>query len=131
MAILSKKDILAAVDIKTETVSVPEWGGEVLVQGMTGTQRDAFEASIVHLEGKKAAADLANIRAKLVALSVVDEEGDLLFDESDVEALGEKSAVALQRVFEVAQRLSGLTQADVEELAKNSGSALKGASTSG
>jgi hypothetical protein len=33
--------------------------------------------------------------------------------------LGEKSAAALQRVFEVGQRLSGLSDDDVEELAKN------------
>jgi hypothetical protein len=130
MAILSKKQILDAPDLKIETVPVPEWGGDVLVRGLTGEQRDTFEASIVHLEGKKAATDLANIRAKLVSASLVDEKGDLLFDERDVEALGRKSAVALQRIFEVAQRLSGLTQSDVEELAKNSGSALGGASTS-
>jgi hypothetical protein len=37
-----------------------------------------------------------------------------------VEALGKKSAAALNRVFEVAQRLSGITDDDVEELAKNS-----------
>ena len=31
MAILSKAVILAAVDLKTEDVAVPEWGGEVRV----------------------------------------------------------------------------------------------------
>ena len=131
MAYLSKKQILEAPDIKTEIVSAPEWGGEVPVRGLTGTGRDAFEASCVNIDGKKVVPDLTNIRAKLVSRCVVDADGELIFDESDVVALGEKSAVALQRLFEVAQRLSGLTKEDVEELAKNSGSALKGASTSG
>jgi hypothetical protein len=36
-----------------------------------------------------------------------------------VALLGEKSAAALQRVFEVGQRLSGLSDGDVEELAGN------------
>ena len=35
-----------------------------------------------------------------------------------IKALSEKSAAALQRVFEVAQRLSGITDDDVEELAE-------------
>jgi len=41
-----------------------------------------------------------------------------LFTDADVKALGMKSAVALQRVFDVAQRLSGITSDDVDELAK-------------
>jgi hypothetical protein len=66
--------------------------------------------------------NLKNIRAKLVALTVVDEEGNRIFSDSDASALGKKSAAALDRVFEVAQRLSGLRPEDVEELSKNFGS---------
>ena len=39
--------------------------------------------------------------------------------DADMEALGEKSAAALQRVFDVARRLSGMSESDVEELTKN------------
>ena len=41
-----------------------------------------------------------------------------MFTDKDVKALGEKSANALQRVFDVAQKLSGITPDDVEELAQ-------------
>jgi hypothetical protein len=34
--------------------------------------------------------------------------------------LGDKSAVALDRVFQVAQRLSGIGQEEIEETVKNS-----------
>jgi hypothetical protein len=51
---------------------------------------------------------------------MIDESGKRLFPDADVRELGKKSASALQRVFEVAQRLSGLSNADVEELTKNS-----------
>lgn len=123
MALLTKEAILAAPDLSTERVTVPEWGGDVLVRGLSGTERDAFEQDIVQLrrEGKKTVKDmdLHNVRAKLVARSIVDEKGARLFEDGEIEALGQKSALALQRVFEVAQRLSGLTDEDVEELAKN------------
>ena len=123
MALLTKEAILAAPDLSTERVTVPEWGGDVLVRGLSGTERDAFEQDIVQLrrEGKKTVTDtdLHNVRAKLVARSIVDEKGARLFEDGEIEALGRKAALALQRVFEVAQRLSGLTDEDVEELAKN------------
>jgi len=127
---LSRKDILDAVDLKTEEVQVPEWAGSVFVRGLNGLERDQFEALIVDFKASDknhTVMTLDNIRAKLVVLSVVDEEGELLFQADDIAALGLKSASALQRVFEVAQRLSGLTKEDVAELAKNSGSVPSGA----
>lgn len=119
MALLSKEAILQAQDLPTELVPVPEWGGEILVRGLTGAERDAFEQSIVEQRGKSTRINLRNLRAKLVAMTVVDEQGNRLFSDDEAEALGRKSAAALNRVFEVAQRLSGLRQEDVEELAGN------------
>lgn len=123
---LTREQILGAEDLETEVVDVPEWGGQVLVRGMTGTERDAFEASIVEMRGKQSRVDMRNIRAKLVAKSIVDEEGKLLFSDADVRALGQKSASALDRVFTAAQRVSGISDTDVEELAKNSESDQSG-----
>ena len=120
MAILSREAILAASDIQEEIVPVPEWGGEVIVRGLSGTQRDQFEASVVKQKGKSTELNLKNVRAKMIALSVVDEHGNRIFSERDVAALGAKSARALQRVWEKARELSGLSEEDVEELAKNS-----------
>lgn len=119
MALLSRDAILQAQDLPTERVEVPEWGGEVIVRGLTAAERDQFEQSIVEARGKDTRVNLRNIRAKLVALCVVDEEGKRLFKDEDAELLGRKSAVALNRIFEVAQRLSGLRPEDVEELAGN------------
>jgi hypothetical protein len=42
-----------------------------------------------------------------------------MFSDQDVTKLGKKSARALDRVFDVSQRLSGITKEDVEDLAKN------------
>lgn len=118
--ILTRDAILQAEDLPRELVEVPEWGGAVYVRSLTGTERDAFEFSIVEQRGRSAKMNLRNIRAKLVAVSVVDEDGNRLFTDSDVKVLGQKSAMVLDRLFAAAQRLSGLRNEDVEELAKNS-----------
>ena len=116
---LGREDILKAVDLDTELVEVPEWGGEVWVRGMTGSERDAFEASIIFPDRKSGEAgkvDMKDLRAKLCAKSMCNEEGKLIFSESDVKALSQKSAVALQRVFKVAQKLSGIGDDDLEDM---------------
>ena len=117
---LTKEQILSAQDFKTEEVEVEEWGGSVIIKSLTAKERDRFEASMIEGRGKDRKTNLENLRARLVAKTAVDEQGNLLFSEKDVDALGEKNAAAIDKVFAVAQRLSKLRPEDVEELTKNS-----------
>jgi len=119
---LTKAEILAQDDLKTEDVQVPEWGmAWVRVRTLNASERDHFEASTVVRNGKKTTTNFENIRARLCLLCMVDPEtGERLFQEEDTFPLGGKSAAALDRIFTVAQRLNGLRDEDVEELAKNS-----------
>lgn len=131
MSLLSRDAILGADDRKTEDVAVPEWGGSVRVRSLSGAERDAFESHVVSVrsDGSKSV-NLRNVRAKLVSLSVVDEAGERLFSDADVDALGDKSAAALERVFDVARHLSGLSEDDIEELAEGFTDAPSDGSTS-
>lgn len=112
---LTREQILAAQDLKTETVKVPEWGGEVIVRTMDGEGRDAFEALLMNNNKR----DLKNFRAKLLAQCLVDDKGNRLFTEADINALGKKNAGVLSRLADVANALNKLSEADVEELAGN------------
>ena len=114
--LLKKSDILNADDSTFELVNVPEWGGVVKVTVMSGFARDRFESSII---GKNGGINSVNIRAKLAAATIVDEDGNLMFDEKDITKLGTKSCAALDRIFSAAQRLNLITDKDVENLAKN------------
>jgi hypothetical protein len=118
MSVLTRDDILEAKDIKIELVPTPGWGGEVYVKGLNGAERDKFEGSLITLRGKDKQMNMTNIRAKLASMSICDEKGKRLFNENDVQALSQKSASELQRVFVVAQKLSGISDEDVEELAE-------------
>ncbi|MGB9780619.1 hypothetical protein [Caldanaerobacter sp.] len=119
MAYLNREQILQIQDLPTEDVEVPEWGGKVRVRGLTGAERDKFEASIVVRKGNRTEFNPENMRAKLVAMCVVDENGNRLFTDEDIKILGQKSATALDRIFQVAQKLSGLRPEDFEEMQKN------------
>ena len=130
MAHLGRDAILAAKSLRTEEVDVPEWGGTVLVRELSGRERDEWEASLAVQRGKTMVPDVANIRAKLAARTIVGDDGEPVFTQQDVAALGELSAAALDRVFDVASRLSGLNPEDVEAMTGNSGAAPGGGSSS-
>lgn len=127
MNILGREDILKARDITTQRVDVPEWGGTVIVRALTGKERDQYEDSLMKLRssGRKGRGpkvlepDLQGARARLVSLACIDEAGERLFTDADVAALAEKSAKALNRVFDVAAVMSGLSDDDLEELLGN------------
>ena len=60
-------------------------------------------ASLLGKDGR-----MENVRARLVSLTLCNEAGTRIFDDSEIVALGAKSARALDRVFSVAQRLNGI-----------------------
>lgn len=124
---LTADAILGARDLDLERVDMPEWGGYVYVRGLTGRERDDFEYSMIDRtparKGRRQQSTvevrMQNLRAGLVARCVVDSEGRRLFKDEQVAQLGEKSAAALDRLYDVASRLSGLRAEDVEELVED------------
>jgi hypothetical protein len=113
---LNKEQILSKSELKKQTVSVPEWGGEVCVSEMSGAARDQWEQSLQERDGKNR---LVSPRAKLVVATVVDEAGNRLFDDKDVEKVARLSANSLERICAVAQKLNRLLGEDLEDLRKN------------
>lgn len=130
------EQILAAQDIAYEAVDVPEWGVKVYVKGLTGTERDAYEASLRQmrptLDGKGLEPVLItdNMRAKMLVKCLVDEQGQRVFTDQQIAALGAKNGRVLDRLHDVAARLSGMDSAAVEDAEGNSDAAPSGSSTS-
>jgi hypothetical protein len=116
MALLPKHLLLGATVPPQETVSIPELGGEVIIRGMSGAERDAFEVSLVEGRGRKREVNLKNLRAKLVAYCCIDEHGARVFSNEEAEALGNMRVDVLNRMYSVAQRLSGISDQDADEL---------------
>jgi len=130
MSVLSRESILGATQLPQEKVYIPALGGHVFVRGMTGAERDAFEASLVVGRGKSRDVSTANIRAKLVARCLVTEQGERLFTDAEADALGAVRADVLTPIFSVAQRLSGVSDEDIDELGKRSEKASSDTSSS-
>ncbi len=132
MALLGKDQILEADDRKHQDIDIPEWGGTVRLMGLSGTERDAYEGSLVVLgsNGKVARHNLTDARAKLVAKCLVDDDGRRLFTDSEVKALGAKNGAVIDRLYDTAKALSGIGKEHVEAKAGNSGTGPSAGSTS-
>jgi hypothetical protein len=121
MALLGREEILAADDRKYETVECPEWGGEVRLKSISGTQRDAYEQSLIQSNGNDRKMNLRNARVKLIVLCAVDAEGRSLFSAEDVSALGRRNAAPIDRLFDTCKRLAGMGDDDVEKMTEDFG----------
>lgn len=111
---LGKQSILNVADAHVEALDVPEWKGRVWLRVMTGKERDAFDA-LATATGVR-----PNIRACFAVRVIANEKGDRVFTDSDVEKLGEKSSLALDRIWDAGMKLNAILAPDVEELAGNS-----------
>jgi hypothetical protein len=132
MSILNRDAILDAEDKNYEDVDVPEWGGTVRIAGMTGADRNSYQASMVVLSpnGTVQRLNMQDQLAKLISRCLIDESGERLFSDKDIKALSAKSGAVLDRLGDVAMRLSGLRKEDVEAAAGKSEKTLSTDSTS-
>jgi Phage tail assembly chaperone len=137
--LLNAGEILGVKDLKSEVVSVPEWGGDVKIRELSASDREWFQSQAfvdeeVTVNGKaeiRRKFNIVHLRAKLLARSIVDENDNPIFDDDEVKLLGAKSNAAIERLFVASQKLSGLDQTAVDDAAKNSVAAPNSGSNSG
>lgn len=112
---LTKADIIAADDLKIEVVPVPEWGGNVGIKALSLGQVDALRERAKTDEFKDQFGYL------MLAESLVDETGELLFSFNEIDLLKAKSVPAMKRCFDVANRLNEQTPKALVEAGNDSG----------
>jgi len=108
---LTREQILEAVDRIATPLKVPEWGDEpVYMTPMTTRERERYERKLNDAQPSE------TIRAEMAVLCVTDADGERLFERSDIGALLERSAPALERIFARGIRINLFTKEDVDAL---------------
>lgn len=108
--LLSAAEILAADDLQTERVSVPAWGGDVLVKGLSLAEHSRIKREASDEEGML---DEEKMQALILVTALVDEAGAPAFTHEQAEALAQKSVTACGVVMKAIARSSGLSEADL------------------
>lgn len=107
--ILTKDEILAAIAERGKTVAtvnVPAWGGDVCIRRMTAADIDHCGLA----EGRRD----ATVFARVIATSLTDEDGTILFGEEDALAMASIDMGTAATVFGECMRVNGLLDADLQ-----------------
>jgi hypothetical protein len=111
----------------TKEIDVPEWQMSIRIKELTGNERGRYEKSIMSIDRKtgNVVPELTHARARLVSMSLVDEHGKRMFDDTEESllTLGGLPSKGLDRIYEAAQELSGLSDVDADEAVENFSSA--------
>lgn len=110
--------ILGSDDLPREAVDVPwELSGEkVYVQALTAKQKDWYLAQAFQGD-KRVWGD--NVTAEFLVKVIVTEKGERIFTDEDAEKLGEKSSEVLDKLSEIALRLSGMNKEGAKKIAED------------
>src|ERR1035438_5325425 len=95
--------VLAADDLSTQEVQIPEWKESVWVRTMASGERGKWEAMCI---ANKDRFSETQWREQFLVIVACNEDGTSLFAESDVAALATKNAKAIDRIFEAGMKLN-------------------------
>jgi hypothetical protein len=128
-----KDQILSFDDRTKEPVDVPEWGSpKIFLRVISAAAREAVDDALTTVD-KDGTIRFNRIGAdaRLLVQCLVDEDGERIFTDADVDALGEKSSAVLARLAEKARELNsvGLDDEKVVEEGKDSGQDQSSSST--
>jgi hypothetical protein len=133
--VLTAQAILAAVDLEMEWVAIPEWAPRdadparrakhgVYVRAITAGERESLlQGNLTITRSGERKIDVPQFRVRLAAMAMVDEAGGRIFSNHQVEDLKRKTAKAIDRVADVAQRLGGIEDDATDETAAKNGDA--------
>ena len=99
-------------------VLLVDLGGDetITIMELMGSDRDEYE-HFVQTANKK---NWRGIRAKLAQLSIINGDGKLMFNPSELNVVGEMSATVLDRVFMAAMSFNMLEDVSLEKARKKS-----------
>lgn len=119
------RDELLKCKPPTEELYIEQLSQSVRIRGLTVGARGKYWKLLgvkTDESGKATASnlDLSAMEDLLIIESVVDDAGNPLFTDADVELIHGLDPVVIDEIVAVAKRLSGLTEESVEDVAKKS-----------
>src|SRR3546814_18605979 len=94
MALIGRQQIDEVVDLKTEDVDVPEWGGQVRLRELSSKERSLIEATTIGAKGQSIELRIEafkTLREKTVASALIAQDGKRPYQNKEFAQLGHKS----------------------------------------
>src|SRR5215475_12517218 len=107
---LDRETILGKKKLRREVLAIPEWDGEVIVRELRGDERAIYESGFSDIGAELTAPQQdrtkrwIDMRAKIVVLCTINDDGEHVFRESDIAEVNQLSGAALDRIFTAVMR---------------------------
>ncbi len=102
-------------------VDIPEFDLKLRCQSLTEREKSNYETAILSKNGRGITRDrLADANRRLFALCVVDDKGERLFQDNEIETIATLDALIVSRVASACEVHVGMKDGDIGELIKNS-----------
>jgi hypothetical protein len=96
-------------------------GKKCRIRNLSEREKTLFEHSILSPStGKVVGSKLDNMRARLIALCVVDAAGGRVLRDDDVRYLQDKDGAVMAKIYDECRKHCGFEEHDLEQLVKNS-----------
>ena len=120
MTILSAQEILDCDDMPTQLLAVPQWGGDVLIKGLSQEQAtDIRKQATIKVPGPTGELVDGLDQAKFEGLLFVASCAQPAFTADQAPLLRKKSAAAFGFVVEAISKLNGWTKAEQQAAEKS------------
>lgn len=119
MSLATREQLLGATKRRYRLVNVPDLG-EFRIQSLTERERSNYEASLLDRKGGVVKDRMLSSRRRLIALTLVDDVGNRLLGEADVDKLEDLDSGVTVLLWEAARDHCGFTDQDIEEAVGNS-----------
>lgn len=111
-----KDDILQADDLQREAVDVDAWGVTVYVQELPALDMQGWATRMDELQEEIISGEAdVDWRAELLVETLVDEDGERIFEDSDVPELSRKANTVLDELADASMRVNGFDPDEMEE----------------
>ena len=118
---IGREQVESAKDLLFEVVSVPEWGGDARMQEFSADGKAIFAewGQAIEDGDRKDVKAIVGFAARVVALSLSNDDSTLVYPDfaEGVAALLPKNPKVLDKLSDVALRLSGIATDAVEQMA--------------
>lgn len=96
------KAALLGISLKTRSVKLET--GTVLIQEFTTSDREKFEVLAMDMQKGKA----KNLKAQLIAISVMSENGSRMFGDTDIDQITQMPSTVTEKLFNEILSLNGM-----------------------
>lgn len=113
MALINKEQFLQNTACEHKDVHIEELGGEIRIKAMSIADQIKFEEESVNAKNQD------DLIFQLILNCCVDENNKKLFSKEDIEAIKERAAPIIIKLFQEILKVNKLDEAEIDKLAKN------------